>query len=359
MITVNFIDKIKDYFDRPKSIDYYNVFSQIYMLLTSGSTLQQAIRDITPYQEKKSLKNSLISIQKSLAIGLSTGAAFRKENVFPKIVAPSLEAGDRAGALSRACYQLSEMFYLQHNLYSKIQNALFVPKMSAVLMILMTIGYTKITLPEFIKLYNDTGLEIPPIIAVVHSVVNSIVDHWYFTILFIYLCWKCWTKFAESNLNIVDGFKLRIPIYKKLHFLFLQHQFSSTVSLMLSSGLTIPDALMQAQKVVDNVYMADSISLVRTGVLKGLSLTDSMTKNNKDKIFDRMLIASINAGERSANLSSSLDSNCKYYERTLNNMIDPVSTKLTLIVIVPMGIMIVAMYIFTMIPMFNFMGQIN
>ena len=72
-----------------------------------------------------------------------------------------------------------------------------------------------------------------------------------------------------------------------------------------------------------------------------------------------MLIASINAGERSNNLTHSLDQICKYYERTLNNMIDPISTKLTLAVLIPMGIFIVLMYLFTMIPMFSYMNQIN
>lgn len=356
---MNVIDKINDFLNKPKLIDLYNLFSQLHMLLSSGCNLQQAIEDIAPYQEKRALRNSLKSISRSLSTGLSTGASFRKEDVFPSIVAPSVEAGEKAGSLTRAFSQLSEMFYLQHNLYSKIKNALFVPKMSAILMAIMTIGYIKIAVPEFVQLYNDTGIEIPTIVAVVSSIVNAIVDYWYITMLLCYLGYKGWKLFAKSNVNLIDGWKLKIPIYNKLHYLFLQHQFASTISLMLASGLTIPDALIQAQKVVDNVHMSDSISRIRTDVLKGLTLTDSMIKNNFDNIFDRMLIASINAGERSANLSTSLDSNCKYYERTLNNMIDPVSTKITLIVLIPMGVLIVAMYVFTMIPMFSYMGQVQ
>lgn len=355
---MNFIDKIKDYFNRPKLIDFYNVFSQLYMLLSSGCNLSQAIEDIVVYQEKRSLRDSLKSISKSLSVGLSTGAAFRKESLFPLIVAPSLEAGDKAGALSKSILQLSEMFFLQHNLYSKINNALFTPKISAVMLTLLCIGYVKIAVPEFIKVYHETGMELPIIIYLVSGIVNGIVDYWYFTIIIIYMFWKTWKWFVRNNRGLIDSWRLKLPIYKQLHYLFIQHQFASTLSLMLSSGLTVPDALLQAQKVVDNVNMADSIFRIRTGVLKGLSLTDSMTKNNNNKIFDRMLIASINAGERAANLPKSLNANCQYYERTLNNMIDPVSTKITLVVIIPIGLFMFAIYAFSLIPLFSYVGQV-
>lgn len=355
---MNVIDKIKDYLDRPKLIDFYNVFSQLYMLLSSGCNLQQAIGDIVGYQEKRALKDSLKSISKSLSIGLSTGAAFRKESLFPIIVAPSLEAGDKAGALPKSILQLSEMFFLQHNLYSKINNALFTPKISAVILTLLCIGYVKIAVPEFIKIYHETGMELPVIISIVSSIVNGIVDYWYLTILSIYMLWKAWEWFVQNNRGLIDSFRLKLPIYKQLHYLFIQHQFASTLSLMLSSGLTVPDALLQAQKVVDNVNMADSISRIRNEVLKGLSLTDAITKNNNDKVFDRMLIASINAGERAANLPKSLNANCKYYERTLNNLIDPVSTKITLVVIIPIGLFMFSIYAFSLIPLFSYVGQV-
>lgn len=353
------LQKISDYIERPKLIDFYNIFHQLYMLLTSGSTLQQSLQDIAPYQEKRRLKDALMNISKSLSTGISTGAAFRRESVFPAIVAPSLEAGDKAGELSKSLLQLSEMMYLQHNLYTKVAGALFVPKMSAILMTIMVVAYIKIAIPEFVQLYNDNGIEIPFIVSLVSGIVNAIVDNWYISLLAIYGMWKAWNWFANSHVPLIDSWKLKLPIYNKLHYIFLQHQFASIISLMLGSGLTVPDALIQAQKVVGNTVMADAIGRVRSDITRGISFTQGLHKNNGDGIFDKMLIASINAGERSDNLSKSLDANCKYYERTLTNMIDPVSTKITLLVLIPMGMLIVAMYVFTMIPMFSYMSQVQ
>ncbi len=194
----------------------YNVFHQLYMLLTSGSTLQQSLKDIAPYQEKKRLKEALVNISKSLSTGISTGAAFRKESIFPMVVAPSLEAGDKAGELSKSLFQLSEMMYLQHNLYTKVAGALFVPKMSAILMTLMTVGYIKIAIPEFLQLYKDNNIEVPAVVSIVSGFVNMVVDNWYITIFVVYLLWKLWDWFSTRNVSLIDMWKLKLPIYKKL-----------------------------------------------------------------------------------------------------------------------------------------------
>ena len=158
---------------------------------------------------------------------------------------------------------------------------------------------------------------------------------------------------------MVDGWKLKIPIYNKLHHAFLQHQMASIMGLMLSSGLTISDSLMQASKVVDNSHMAHAIDRTREDIAKGNTLASAMNRNNSSGIFDSMLLASINAGEKSNHMTLALDHDCKYYERMINNMIDPVSTKITLIVMLPMGLLIVMMFLFTLVPMFDYMGKVS
>lgn len=84
-----------------------------------------------------------------------------------------------------------------------------------------------------------------------------------------------------------------------------------------------------------------------------------LEKNNADHIFDNLLLASINAGEKSSSVSEALDQCAKYYERTINNLVETVSTKLTFIVMIPIGVVIVAMFAFTMIPMFSYITNVT
>lgn len=352
-------NEIRELFDKPKLIDFQMMFSQLHLILDSGTTLQHALREVAQYVENNRLRNALMNVSNNLGAGISTGAAFRKESIFPIIVAPTIEAGDRAGELSKSMQKLSETFKLQHNLYSKVNNALFVPKLAALIMSIMTVAYIKIAIPEFLQLYKESNVEVPGIVSGVTTFVNLIVDNWYLTLLGTFVMFKVWKLFAGSNKYLIDGWKLKVPIFKKLHFHFLQHQYASIISLMVSSGLTVPDALKQAEKVVSNSRMAEDIRHVYADVIRGYTLTNSMKKNNYNSTFDGLLITSIYAGEHSNQLVSALDEACMYYENVLKDSIEPTSTKVTLVVLIPMGILVVAMYIFTMIPMFSYMSQLQ
>lgn len=358
---MSMIEKLNAFFgtDKPKLTDFYACFDQLYMLLKSGSTMQQALLDISDAQTNKKLGGSLKNISRSLSGGITTGAAFKKEDIFPRMVPPTVEAGDRAGRLTDTFLRLSELMWLQHNLYSKVKNALFIPKIAAVLMTVMTIAYIKIAIPEYMKLYDESGIELPWIVGFITGCVNGVVDYWPITLLVIFGAYKTWKWFSSTHISIIDGWKLKIPIYKHLHHAFLQHQMASTLGLMLSSGLTTSDSLTQASKVVDNSHMAQAIERAREDISKGNTLASALQRNNGSHIFDPMLLASINAGEKSNHMTLALEHDCKYFERMINNMIDPISTKITLIVMLPMGLLIVMMFLFTLVPMFDYMGRVS
>ena len=356
---MNLVDKINELFDKPKEIDYYAIFSQLNMLLRSGSDMPKATADIADFQDKKVLGTALNNISRSLRAGISTATAFSKEGIFPRIVSPTIEAGEKSGHLSETFFKLSELMWMQHNLYSKVRNALLVPKIAAVLMTIMAIAYIKIAIPEYVTLYKDNDIPLPVVVEVVTNFVNALVDNWYITLLVIFVGYKGFSWFVENRSDIVDAFKLKMPIYRDLHFNFLQHQFASILSIMLSSGLTEQQSLVQVSKVVDNSVMSSAILKVRDDILKGNSISDSLKKNNADHIFDNLLLASINAGEKSSSVSEALDQCAKYYERTINNLVETVSTKLTFIVMIPIGVVIVAMFAFTMIPMFSYITNVT
>lgn len=212
------------------------------------------------------LGTALNNISRSLRAGISTATAFAKEGIFPRIVSPTIEAGEKSGHLSETFFKLSELMWMQHNLYSKVRNALLVPKIAAVLMTIMAIAYIKIAIPEYVTLYKDNDIPLPVVVEVVTNFVNAIVDNWYITLLVIFVGYKGFGWFVENRSDIVDAFKLKMPIYRDLHFNFLQHQFASILSIMLSSGLTEQQSLVQVSKVVDNSVMSSAILKVRDDI---------------------------------------------------------------------------------------------
>ena len=353
---LNFLDK---WFNKPKLIDFYYLFSQMHMMLLSGYNIQNAMQEISGNTPNKILSNSLVKIYKNLYSGITASAAIDREKIFPKLTAPTVAAGEKAGNPANAFLKLSELLWLQHNLYSKVNNALLVPKLALIMMSVMIIAYIKLAIPEYIKLYAESGIELPGFVAVISVVVNFLVDYWYFTIVGIWFLIKLWNLFTKVNAHFIDKLKLKIPIYKQLHFNFLQHQFVSIVGLMLSNGLVLTDALDHAAAVVENSVMRDAIIHTRNDILKGYDLSRALNNNNKSHVFDKIVISLMTVGQKSDQMVLALKNAAEYYERQLNNCIEPVSTKITFLTMIPLGMLIIGIFVFTMTPMFSYMDSVN
>ena len=209
---MSILDKLDLKLHEPKRIDFYVAFRGLQLLLESGSTLQQAAMELAGEQRNESLGNALKNIGRHLGAGIGVGAAFAREKIFPSFVAPTIEAGDKAGRTTEAFAKLSEIMYLQHNLYSKVNNALFVPKIASVLMGVLIIGYVKFAIPQYMDLYKDNNIELPWLISFVTSLVNGLVDYFYITIPIIYLVVRSIKYFAQRNVDIIDGWKLKVPV---------------------------------------------------------------------------------------------------------------------------------------------------
>lgn len=356
---LSFIKDIDAELHKPRYIDYYVAFHGIELLLRSGTTLQQALVELADDQENEQITLAMHNVSRYLGAGMSVGAAFRKEPVFNAMMASTIEAGDKAGNVSGAFARLSELMYLRDNLYRKVDGALLVPKISAVMMVFMIVAYVKWVIPEYVKMYKENGMNIPSIVEAITSCVNAVFDYWYITLLVLFLLYKWFNWFCKNNRPIVDKIKLKMPVYKKLHFNFLQHQFVSTMEIMLSSGLTIPQSLEQAAKGVDNVLMSRDILRAQKQVILGYTLSAAMKNNNADATFGKLLLASMKSGEVSNQLSLVLRDDCDYYTKTLQDLVEPTASKVTFMVMIPMGAIIVGMFMFTLVPMFSYIGQVS
>lgn len=353
------LERLENYLTRPTKRDFYALFLQISTLMRSGVELNKATADIAAYTENKQLAAALNNISRKMQAGISAGAAFQNESIFPKIVAPTIEAGERSQQQAQVFDRLSKLMLMEYELSKKVNSALLTPKISAVIMSIMTIAYIKLAIPQYIKLYEESGIELPWIVGFITSIVNGIVDYWYLTLLVLYGAYRAFSWFVDNRPETIDGIRLKCPIYKQLHFNFVQHQLVTVLGLMLSSGLETPVALAQAAKAVDNSLIANALLKVRNSILKGMVLSDSLKRNNTEHTFDYFMISNVYAGERNDNVSSSLEECSKYYEREINYCTDTVSTKLTLLVMLPMGALIVIMFLFTLVPTFSYINQIT
>jgi general secretion pathway protein F len=126
----------------------------------------------------------------------------------------------------------------------------------------------------------------------------------FITILFILLfgtlffLYKRYTKLKE-NLIKTHRFFLKIPLLGKFLLLTETERFSSTMALLLDSGINLDVALEESGEVFNNAYLKEQIRISREGVIEGKDFIASINKSN---IFPEIFIQLISSGYKSGKL---------------------------------------------------------
>jgi len=137
---------------------------------------------------------------------------------------------------------------------------------------------------------------------------------------------------------------LRIPILGKIIRNINIVLFTRTLGSLLISGISIDKALQIVTKTVTNDVYKKQASLVYHSVLKGNSLTSSFKEK---RYFPVLVNKMVKVGERSGNLSNSLDYLANFYEEEVDNTTKNLSTILepALLIVIGLGVGFVAMSI--------------
>ncbi len=120
-------------------------------------------------------------------------------------------------------------------------------------------------LPEVVGQFIKSGTELPALTTALLFISNNIL---FITILFILLfgtlffLYKRYTKLKE-NLIKTHRFFLKIPLLGKFLLLTETERFSSTMALLLDSGINLDVALEESGEVFNNAYLKEQIRISR------------------------------------------------------------------------------------------------
>jgi type IV pilus assembly protein PilC len=296
---IGFLTVLLDKLSRPSAMDYYVLCVQVSAFLKAGLPFNQALEQIAPHQKNKQLEKMLQEIINDMDVGMSAAEAVGKQKAFPGIFAPTIESGEKASELEEIFNKLAEQMWLRTTLYSKINSALLTPKIAGVLMALLMTGFAKIMLPQYEKMFKESGIALPWICSAFVNTVNGFFNHLLIVVVVLYGLYRALKWFCRTHPYVVAQLKLKLPIYKPLHYSLINYQFASNLALMLNSGLNVVVACQQTSKVIDNALLQQEIYNASLVMQAGDSISESLRKADKEHIIDPLVLGFINSGEKS------------------------------------------------------------
>jgi type IV pilus assembly protein PilC len=332
---------------------------QLSSMLTSGVTLVKALNILYLQMEKKNIKECIKRLYESVQRGDQFSEGIRKQaGVFPEIMISMVEAGEASGQLDHVVTKLAGQFEKDVKLKSKMKSAMTYP----IILMVMAIGVVLIlvtqVLPIFIGMFADSNMELPLPTQILIAFSNILRGYWYvviFSIAALVLVIKIYLA-SDQGMKKWHAIQLKLPVVSDLVIKVSAVRFTRTLSTLLSSGMSLLQALEIVNKVVGNRVITDGLNTTKEDIRKGMNLSQSLRRVSA---LPPMVYSMTGIGEESGTIEDMLEKCAEYYDDEVENAIQKMVTMMEPIMIVFMGVVVGFIIISMIMPIFDIYGSIQ
>ncbi|WZL71466.1 type II secretion system F family protein [Clostridiaceae bacterium 35-E11] len=332
---------------------------QFYAMLNAGVTIINCLDILRLQTENKKLKKAVGEIYEGVQKGLTLSEALRDhQGIFPELLINMVEAGEISGNLDIIMDRMATHYEKENKITNKVKGAMVYPIILSIVAVGVVIFLLTFVMPTFVGMFQGSSVELPLPTQILLMISKSIRNYWYmvFTVLFIlFYGIKRYIEMYQGRL-LMDRLKFHIPIIKGTTQKIVTSRFSRTMATLLSSGIPLIQALEVVSKVVNNKVVAEGILLAKEEVRKGSGLADPIQNIG---VFPPMLDSMIRIGEESGSLDEILDKTANFYDEEVEVALQKMTTLIEPLMIVVMAIVIGAIVMAMVLPMFDMINTIQ
>lgn len=345
-------------FERVTTKDIAIFCRQFYTMLDAGVSINSAVHILAEQLTNRKLKDALGDMEDQVRKGQTLSESMRKHNkIFPDLLISMIETGEVSGNLDSVLLRMSTHYEKENKINNKVKSAMIYPAVLSVVAIVVVTILLTFVMPTFIDMFTESGVELPLSTKILLGMSGGLQKHGLLILLAvvtIVILFRYYLK-TDSGKLFSSRLKLKIPVIKKLNQKIIVSRFTRTLSTLLSSGVTLVQALEVVSDVVGNKVAEEALSRIREAVIKGEGLS---TPISEDKLFPSMLASMVKIGEESGSLDDILNKTADFYDEELEVTVQTTTALLEPLLIVIMGVVMGFIIISIMLPMFNMYGSI-
>ena len=245
---------------------------QLSILQDAGLPILRSLKLLAEMQKPGRLKNSLLDVCDEIEGGATLSEAMAKSpKAFDRLYCNMIRAGEAGGALEVILRRLSEFMERSQSLKRKVKGALVYPIVVVMVAVgILTFIMIKIV-PQFKKIFEDFGSELPPMTQLLIDISNWVVNYWYLipAIPFgLNLIIKLIKMIPYGRFGW-DLFVLKVVIFGQLVEKNILSRSSRTLGTLLSSGVPILEALNITKETSGNMMFERLFSKVSDSIRDG------------------------------------------------------------------------------------------
>jgi type IV pilus assembly protein PilC len=332
--------------------------TQLKTLLHAGMPLAQSLELLKDQQTNPHFGAVLEKIHQQVTTGIALSDAFLSlGEIFPRLYANSLRAGERTGELEQVLIRYVEYQRLVEAVRKKIIAALTYP---AVLMTL-SIGLVFIlmlnVIPAFRGFYVQFETELPLPTRLVLGAADFTKNNFVFMILGVLLssyAFRVWRSSPAGRL-LTDRWMLRLPLVGRLNHLFALSQFSRSLAILLGGGTPMVPALDTSATSVSNAYIAELFLGCVQEVQEGRPLSEALEDTGQ---APEMALAMIRVGESTGALPEMLQHTSDFFDEEIEFSLTTLVTLFEPLILVVMGLIVAGLLLAVYYPLLTIVSRI-
>ena len=335
-----------------------NVFTrQLATLIGAGIPVDSALASIVDQIENPGLKRIVAELKESLNQGEPLSRALQAHpGLFSSMYVNMVRAGEAFGSLDLVLSSLADFGDRFEAVSSRLRAAMIYPAFmclvgGGVLFVLITF-----VVPDIMQVYAKMEKALPLPTQLLISTGTVLKNYWWLLLLGIIAC-TVGINLAvagPAGRKIRDRLLLKSPVFGGAVRKNVLFRFSSTLEILLKSGVDIVDALEISKRVVDNSCIAEVIDEAIEEIRVGRSMVEPFARS---EWFPSTIVQMIAVGESSGRLEEMLEKISQASERELEAATLGITAMIEPVLIVIMGILVGFIVLSILLPIFE-MNQV-
>ncbi len=353
-----------NFMDRFRSVDEQaiTIFSrQFATMINAGLPMVKCLDILMSQAEDAALGNALTKVKASVEGGNTLSNSLKQHpRVFDNLYTSMVSAGELGGVLDEVLDRLATFKEKDYALKKQVKSALTYPVVilgMAVLIVLFLVYYI---LPTFVGLFEEMGLALPLPTRVLISITKLMQNFWGVTavvgvlvaLIFAFNAWKN----TEAGARMWDSFLISVPVFGPLIKKVSISRFCRTLGTLLSSGVSIMQALDIVSGTAGNKVLEETIMKVRDSIKEGESIADPL---GNSQIFPPMVVQMVSVGEETGNLDAMLGKIADFYDTEVEYMLASLTSMLEPFMIVGMGGIVGFIVLSVFLPLYQLIGNLG
>ncbi|MBI45167.1 MAG: pilus assembly protein PilC [Candidatus Marinimicrobia bacterium] len=326
---------------------------QLSTMFSAGLTIERALYFLSTEEKNKKFKKVLLKIADDVKKGLLLSNALeRHPGVFSSLYISLVKAGEVSGKLSETLEELSIYLEKIEDTQRKVKSAMYYPVFIIVfLFVVITVMFTFL-IPKFKNVYDQLGSELP-----YYTVLFVNMSVWFqnnffnvMVMLFLGLISIWIFTLTDTGRLLKDRILLNVPIFGSIIKQNILSKFSKTFGILISSGVSVMDAMELVIRVVNNRVYEIAVKNATKSIENGVSISESLKITG---VFPPIMIQLFSTGEETGEIDNLSLKASDFYTKQVNASVDRLTSLIEPLLIILVGIVIGGVIIVTYLPIFQ------